>query len=107
MSAITTHVLDIARGKPASNVPVVLELESAGEWKEIGRGKTDEDGRLKDLLPADCRLTAGRYPLAFWSSPYFFSQNNQRFFPMVVVEFILTDAAPHHYFPPLAHRYRH
>ncbi|MBD0327680.1 MAG: hydroxyisourate hydrolase, partial [Pyrinomonadaceae bacterium] len=53
MSAITTHILDTSRGKPASGVPVVLEYDEGGNWKELGRGETDADGRLKDLLPED------------------------------------------------------
>ena len=37
MSAITTHVLDVSRGKPAEGVPVELERRGAdGAWK-IGR----------------------------------------------------------------------
>ena len=58
MSQITTHVLDTSLGKPAAGVPVVLEVEELGTgWKQVARGATDEDGRLRDLL-GDAR--AGR-----------------------------------------------
>ena len=51
MSQITTHVLDTSLGRPASGVPVVLEVEEVGTgWKQLGRGETDKDGRLRDLL---------------------------------------------------------
>ncbi|PYS69954.1 MAG: hydroxyisourate hydrolase, partial [Acidobacteria bacterium] len=33
MSAITTHVLDTARGRPGAGLPVTLEVEAAGGWK--------------------------------------------------------------------------
>ena len=49
MSAITTHVLDVARGRPAAGVAVVLErgqVGEAGAWQVIGRGITDADGRV-------------------------------------------------------------
>ena len=48
---ITTHVLDIARGVPAVGVTVILELRQASEWAPIGRGITDENGRVKTLTP--------------------------------------------------------
>ncbi|PYS76042.1 MAG: hypothetical protein DMF66_16900, partial [Acidobacteria bacterium] len=52
MNAITTHVLDTAAGRPAAGVPVTLEArDDAGVWREVGRGTTDEDGRLRELLP--------------------------------------------------------
>ena len=61
---ITTHVLDIARGEPAEGITVILELRQASEWTPIGRGTTDEKGRVNTLtdgpvspghLPADVR----------------------------------------------------
>ena len=52
MSAITTHVLDTARGRPASSLPVTLEVQLAdGRWKLLGHGPTDADGRARNLLP--------------------------------------------------------
>jgi 5-hydroxyisourate hydrolase len=50
MSQITTHVLDISVGRPAAGVQVTLEIQKAGGWKEISRGATDADGRLRHLL---------------------------------------------------------
>ena len=42
------HVLDTARGQPASGVPVVLSVRAdSGEWREITRGSTDRDGRAR------------------------------------------------------------
>ena len=52
MSGITTHVLDTSRGRPASGVPVVLEIRSETGWREIGRAETDGDGRVRQLPPA-------------------------------------------------------
>ena len=54
MSAITTHVLDTSLGRPAAGVAVRLDRKgSGGEWKPLGEGHTDADGRLRDLLPSD------------------------------------------------------
>ena len=61
MSAITTHILDTAVGKPAAGVSVVLEISGASGWQELGRGKTDDDGRIKDLMSKGHKLEDGRY----------------------------------------------
>ena len=66
MSAITTHVLDTARGRPAMGVPVVLERRlGPDEWEGISRGETDSDGRLRSLLPDAAPLPPGTYRLIF------------------------------------------
>jgi 5-hydroxyisourate hydrolase len=105
MSAITTHILDIAGGKPAPDVPVVLEAESSGGWKEIGRGKTDTDGRVRDLLPDDFDLAAGSYRLTFDTSAYFSAQSIEGFYPVVTLTFIVRDAAQHYHVPLLLSPY--
>ena len=47
MSAITTHILDTSIGRPASGVTVVLEIGTGDGHRELGRGVTDADGRLR------------------------------------------------------------
>jgi 5-hydroxyisourate hydrolase len=105
MSAITTHVLDTARGQPAAGVPVVLEYNSTGGWTEIGSGQTDEDGRLRTLLAPDFALAEGAYRLHFDTSRYFSSQQSESFYPMVTVAFIVADAAQHYHVPLLLSPY--
>ncbi len=69
MSAITTHVLDTARGRPAANILVVLERATADappHFQELGRGATDADGRLRTLLSPDAHLlSTGTYRITF------------------------------------------
>jgi len=73
MSQLTTHVLDLSAGRPAENVPLLLEVQaSAGAWKQVGRGTTDKDGRSRDLLPPD-GLIEGTYRLTFDTQAYFAS----------------------------------
>jgi 5-hydroxyisourate hydrolase len=45
MSAVTTHVLDTARGVPAAGVQVWLEQVSVGGRTEVARTRTGSDGR--------------------------------------------------------------
>ena len=101
MSAITTHVLDTARGRPATGVAVVLEFEREGAWREIGRGVTDADGRVKALLAPGVSLSAGVHRLTFETGTYFAGQNVAAFYPRVVVVFHLTDPQQHHHVPLL------
>jgi 5-hydroxyisourate hydrolase len=101
MSAITTHVLDTARGRPAAGLAVVLEREQAGAWREIGRGVTDADGRIKALLAPGTSLAAGVHRLTFDTGAYFAGQGVAAFYPEVQVVFTIADAAQHHHVPLL------
>ncbi|HLM57670.1 MAG TPA: hydroxyisourate hydrolase [Pyrinomonadaceae bacterium] len=102
MSAITTHVLDTARGRPAEGVPVALEKQtSGGGWQTLGRGKTDADGRLRDLLSQEQRLTQGVYRLTFDTATYFDSLGLAGFYPEVSVAFSVADASQHYHVPLL------
>ena len=72
MSAITTHVLDTSRGCPAAGVPVMLE-QSAGrdQWRLVGHGETDGDGRLLTLMADGAAIVPGLYRLIFDTRSYF------------------------------------
>jgi len=101
MSAITTHILDTSRGRPAGGVGVVLEVQAGEGWKILGQGTTDEDGRLKNLLPAGFVLQEGVYRLTFRTSDYFAAQQVESFYPEVTISFSINDAAAHYHVPLL------
>jgi 5-hydroxyisourate hydrolase len=106
MSAITTHVLDISRGRPASGVPVVLEIFSdENDWSELGRGATDADGRLKNLLSSGDALRPGTYRITFDTKAYFDAQGTEGFYPQVTIAFEVRDAAQHYHVPLLVSPY--
>jgi 5-hydroxyisourate hydrolase len=105
MSGITTHVLDIARGRPAAGVPVTLEARSEGGWTVVGRGATDADGRLRDLAPIDFVLREGDYRLTFDTGTYFEAAGADGFYTEVVVSFVVRDAAAHYHVPLLLSPY--
>lgn len=94
---ITTHVLDTARGVPAMGVPVRLEVSAGpGKWKPIGKGTTDQDGRVSDLLPADWPLEQGVYRITFETAAYYRSLDTRGFFPVVELTFEVLDKRHHH-----------
>ena len=105
MSGITTHVLDTARGRPAAGVPVTLEAKGADGWRVVGRGATDDDGRLRDLLPAGFKLSEGGYRLTFDAGAYLSASGAEGFYTEVVVSFVVRDAAAHYHVPLLLSPY--
>jgi 5-hydroxyisourate hydrolase len=101
MNQITTHVLDISLGCSAAGVPVILEIENpSGGWKELSRGATDGDGRLRHLL-APGSLVEGTYRLIFDTQTYFKSRHAQGLYPEVTVVFDVRDASEHYHIPLL------
>jgi 5-hydroxyisourate hydrolase len=98
MSAVTTHVLDTALGRPAAGVPVRLE-SLAGAGRLLASASTDEDGRVGDLGPE--RVEPGAYRLVFDTASYFESSGRRGFFPEVSVVFTVVEAGQHHHVPLL------
>ena len=83
-------------------------LEVRGEanaWNELGRGKTDSDGRLKTLLPQDHQLRAADYRLTFDTASYFRGVRTETFYPEVQVLFTIRDTAQHYHVPLLLSPY--
>lgn len=105
MSAITTHILDTSRGRPAEGVLVVLERRSGDEHQEICRGRTDADGRLRTLLPQGAPVAPGVYRLTFHTAEYFAGLGGEGFYPEVTIAFEIKDAAQHYHVPLLLNPY--
>jgi len=101
MSAITTHVLDTALGRPASGVHVELELLDQTAWRTLACGSTDSDGRLRTLLPSGAPLTPGEYRLVFDTEEYFARVQSKSFYKRVTVEFTVAAGVEAHYHVPL------
>ena len=98
MRAITTHVLDTARGRPAEGIPVLLERETAEKtWQIVGNGFTDPNGRVNNIVPHAAKLEEGIYRLTFATSVYFAAQSAKGFYPHVVISFYVTDPAEHYH----------
>jgi 5-hydroxyisourate hydrolase len=100
MSPITTHVLDVSRGRPASGVPVQLSAQDGGGWKLLSEKVTDSDGRVKDLLDEGA-LVAGMYRLEFALTEYFRGQNVESFYPSAAITFVVKNAGEHYHVPLL------
>jgi 5-hydroxyisourate hydrolase len=101
MSAITTHVLDTARGRPAAGIPVRLERRGEAGWEELGRGTTDGDGRCGALMPAAAALRPGAYRLRFAVAEHFAAAGTPAFYDRITVEFRVEEEAGHYHVPLL------
>jgi 5-hydroxyisourate hydrolase len=95
-SAVTTHVLDTALGRPAAGVPVLLQRQ---DGSTLGKAHTDDDGRAADLGPA--HLEAGTYRIVFDTATYFAATGQRGFYPEVAVTFTLADPEQHYHVPVL------
>ncbi|MEM9883320.1 MAG: hydroxyisourate hydrolase [Planctomycetota bacterium] len=99
-SPITTHVLDTARGTPAVGLRVVLERKTDAGYAEVGRGTTDADGRIGDLLTPD-KFRPGVYLLHFDTGQYFESTKRETFYPEAAVLFRVKEGDQHLHVPLL------
>lgn len=103
MSTLSTHVLDTMHGRPAAGLALVL----SGADGEIGRGRTDIDGRCPDLAPAE--LAPGRYSLRFAVADYFRGLGvelpDPPFLDEVTVDFGIAAEGGHYHVPLLVSPY--
>ena len=110
MSAISTHVLDIAAGCPAAGLAVRLEHVAPAGPQEIAKATTDSGGRVTSLGPE--HLEPGTYRLVFDTGGYHARQSPQDtgaaaflpavpFFPEVTVTFTVADDREHYHVPLL------
>ena len=109
---LTTHVLDVARGKPAAGMRLRLyRMEEAAGPVLLGEARTDTDGRIAGVLlgggAAAGLLRAGLYELVFDVSDYFRQADGGAggaggsFLEQVPVRFRVTDPDAHYHVPLL------
>ena len=101
-SPITTHILDVALGKPAVNVPVELEMMNGKKWKKLASKKTNADGRVEDLLTPGSKIAAGTYRLSFKIGKYF---KGETFYPYAEIVFEVKKLNQHYHVPLLVSPY--
>jgi 5-hydroxyisourate hydrolase len=60
---LSTHVLDLAAGRPAAGIPVRAERWE-GDWRTVGSAVTDGDGRIAALVSPEA-WSPGRWRVTF------------------------------------------
>lgn len=93
MPHITTHVLDIARGKPAAGIRAELRGRSL---------TTNANGRTDEPLIAADSLEPGTYDLKFHVGDYLRAAGHSfPFYETISIQFVITDAARNYHIPLL------
>ncbi|MFT7581598.1 MAG: 5-hydroxyisourate hydrolase [Myxococcota bacterium] len=106
MSTISTHVLDTALGRPADGLELALaRQDGSGAFTELSRQSTNDDGRVKQLLPDGDTLTPGVYQMTFETGPYLDRVHGGGFYPVVPIIFKITASDEHYHVPLLLSPY--
>lgn len=101
MKSISTHILDISRGKPAEKVIVILEFLEK-DFSQVAEGITDADGRVRDWK---FTMQPGTYRLRFEIASYFEKLNEKCFYPFVEIVFRVDNPDQHYHVPLLLSAY--
>lgn len=100
MSGISTHILDVTLGKPATDVQVRLEVLEPTGWQVLVTQLTDSDGRCKELLEVET-VFAGTYRIVFATGTYFAEMHRVTFYPEVTIVFTVSESRVHYHVPLL------
>ena len=103
MAKLSTHVLDIAQGKPAAGVKVALFSVTQQGKVLIKMELTNHEGRCSAALLEGDTMQAGQYELVFNAGDYFAAQGialpTPRFIDLVTLAFGIADPAQHYHLP--------
>ncbi|KAF6722618.1 5-hydroxyisourate hydrolase [Oryzias melastigma] len=105
-SPLTTHVLNVGLGVPASNVTLRLYRQdpSSKTWQLLTTGVTNADGRYPGLITKPL-FTAGVYKLHFETAQYWASLGDSSFYPYVEIVFTIIDPGQKYHVPLLLSRF--
>lgn len=97
---LSSHILDVSKGKPANDVSIKLEKynEQTKIWSFVDEKKTDLNGRITDFLRSE-NSNLGIYKLTYYTSDYFKKDNIESFYPFIEVVFQIKDK--NHYHVPI------
>lgn len=103
MGKISTHVLDIAHGKPGAGVGIQLYEVGEGARILLKSATTNHDGRCDAPLLQEDEMRAGRYELVFAAGDYFAAQGadmpEPRFIDQVTIAFGIADPTQNYHVP--------
>ncbi|WP_238395748.1 hydroxyisourate hydrolase [Pontibacter pudoricolor] len=94
---LSSHILDVSQGKPATGVTIRLEKynEQTKKWAYVDEKVTDKNGRISDFLNSK-KSNTGIYKLTYFTSDYFKKSNTESFYPFIEVVFQIKDNSHYH-----------
>ena len=101
---LSTHVLDLTRGRPATGVRVDLFRLEPGDGdvrQPVVSVRTNADGRTDAPLLSGDTFATGTFELVFHVGDYFGEDAVNRFLDQVPVRFAIGDPAGHYHVPLL------
>lgn len=109
MGSLTTHVLDVAGGRPASGVHIVVKRMLDGALETLVETVTNSDGRCDRPLVAGADFVAGRYQIVFAMGDYYAAgratTESPPFLEDVTIQFGVAHPDQHYHVPLLASPY--
>ncbi len=103
---LTTHMLDVANGKPAEGVRIEFSVREGERYRLVSTVRTNADGRTPEPLLTAQTMKAGEYQLVFYIAEYYTKLGtvlpNPPFLEKAVIQFGMADAASHYHVPILA-----
>ncbi|MBB5321128.1 hydroxyisourate hydrolase [Marinobacter oulmenensis] len=102
-SPITTHILDLGSGRPASGVEVTLYRVRDQVPGAIATATTDDDGRVMNWF--DDPVEQGHYRLVFATGAWYQARGLETFFPEVSLDFTVADPSAHYHVPLLLNQW--
>ena len=90
---LSTHILDISKGVPATGVKIKLEKynDQTKIWSFIDEKQTDVNGRITNFLNSQ-QSNLGIYKLTYFTSDYFKRSGTESFYPFIEVVFEIKGA---------------
>jgi len=105
MAGLSTHVLDLAAGRPASGLRVTLDRLDGDRRQRLTEATTNADGRCDGPLIAAADMRPGVYELTFHAGDYFDAVGTRladpKFLDQVPIRFGIADPAAHYHVPLL------
>ncbi|MBO9129262.1 hydroxyisourate hydrolase [Bacillus sp. 165] len=106
MGGLTTHVLDVSQGRPASGVKFELWYLESGDTRTLMRTMyTNCDGRVDSPILSGEQMQMGIYELVFFVADYFRTQKvvlpDPPFLDVVPLRFGIADCDAHYHVPLL------
>ena len=103
MGRLSTHVLDVSRGKPAAGVRIELQrIEASGGRVPVTTVTTNADGRTEQPLMVGEAFAPGVYELIFHIGDYFRRKDaaaSGDFLDVVPIRVTLSDKDGHYHVP--------
>ena len=103
--ALSTHVLDTAKGRPAAGVRIMLYRISGQNHRKVKEVVTNADGRTDAPMLEGAALEAGVYELVFCAGDYLRASGQAGegvlFLDEIPIRFGVPDADQHYHVPLL------